>query len=78
MNFGTEHVKIFVYADDHPPPHCHVIRRGIETRVTVPALLILSGPKLNRMEESMILDQIELLCAEFDKLNPVKHKRRSK
>lgn len=75
MNFGTKHVKIFIYPGDHPPPHCHVLRGGIETRVAIPTLLILSGPKLNKVEEEMILDQLDEMCAEFDRLNPILHKK---
>jgi hypothetical protein len=73
MNFGTKHVKILIYPGDHPPPHCHVIRRGIETRVVIPTLLILSGPKLSKIEECMILNKLDKMCAEFDRLNPLQH-----
>jgi len=73
MNFGTKHVKILIYSGDHPPPHCHVIRKGIETRVALPTLLILSGPKLTKTEEQMVLDKIDDMCTEFDRLNPIQH-----
>lgn len=64
-----------VYSADHPPPHCHVLRGGKETRVVIPTLTILSGPKLSKEEEQMILDKLDDMCDEFDKLNPVQHKK---
>lgn len=73
MNFGTKHIKIMIYAADHPPPHCHVIRKGVETRVVIPTLEILTGPKLTKEEEAMILEKIEDLCDAFDKFNPDQH-----
>ncbi len=74
MNFGTAHIKIHVYSNDHPPPHCHLRRKGgKETRVAIPSLLILTGPDLSKEEEDLILDKLEILCDEFDQLNPPIH-----
>lgn len=73
-NFGTKHIKIFVHDFDHPPPHCHVLRsNGVETRVTIPTMMILTGPKLSGTEEDLILDKLDELCDEFDRLNPSIH-----
>lgn len=74
MNFGTRHIKIFVYGGDHPPPHCHLLRKnGVETRVAIPTMIILTGPKLSKTEENLILDKLEELCDEFETLNPPTH-----
>jgi hypothetical protein len=74
MKFGTAHLKIRVYSNDHPPPHCHLLRKnGNETRIAIPSLLILTGPKLSREEEDLILNCLDELCFEFDKLNPAIH-----
>jgi len=74
MNFGTAHIKIFVYADDHPPPHCHLLRKdGTETRVAIPTMIILTGPKLSKKEENLVLDNLDALCDEFERLNPPTH-----
>jgi len=73
MNFGTKHFKILVYAGDHPPPHCHVIRKGVETRVVIPTLSILSGPELSKKEERRVLKSLDAMCNEFDRLNPFQH-----
>lgn len=73
MNFGNRHIKIHVYVDDHPPPHCHVLRSGVETRVAIPSMLVLSGPKLDRQEVTMVMNVLDELCDEFDRLNPPQH-----
>ena len=74
MNFGNKHIKIKVYANDHPPPHCHLIRTdGSVTRVALPTLLILTGLELSRSEKEMILEKIDKICAEYEKLNPNNH-----
>ncbi len=74
MNFGTKHVRVMVYAGDHPPPHCHVVRKdGSETRVIIPTLIILTGSKLTREERDLIIEKLDELCDEFDKLNPQQH-----
>lgn len=73
MNFGDSKIKIFIYPSDHPPPHCHVYINRIETRVILPTLEILSGPKLPDEAVEMILDKIEELCNAFDNYNPKKH-----
>ncbi|WP_217601980.1 DUF4160 domain-containing protein [Chitinophaga sp. GbtcB8] len=74
MNFGTKHVKIKIYAGDHPPPHCHVERAdGTVTRVTLPTFIILTGPPLSKGEREMIEDKLDELCDYFDQMNPKTH-----
>jgi hypothetical protein len=74
MNFGNKHIKIKVYANDHPPPHCHLIRSdGSVIRFALPTLVILTGPELTRIEKEMILKSIDKICAEYEKLNPDNH-----
>lgn len=74
MKFGTKHIKIYVYTNDHPPPHCHVRRKnGTETRVAIPSLVILSGDDLSKEEENLVLENLEKLCDEFERLNPPMH-----
>ncbi|WP_414692241.1 DUF4160 domain-containing protein [Pedobacter sp. CFBP9032] len=73
MNFGDSKVKIFIYANDHPPPHCHVIINKVETRVILPTLEILSGPKLTKEALDLLLEKLDDLCDTFDHYNPKKH-----
>lgn len=74
MNFGTSHIKIKIYAGDHPPPHCHVERtNGVVTRVTLPLLLLLTGPPLSKVEKDLVLDRLDDLCDYYDQLNPKTH-----
>jgi len=76
MNYGNSKVKVFIYADDHPPPHCHVRRgNGIVTRVILPTLEILSGPSLSRSEKELLIDKLDDLCEAYDQKNPKKHEQ---
>jgi hypothetical protein len=71
MNYGTKQIKLFVYAGDHPPPHCHLVRADKSvTRVALPSLIILSGLPLSKDERSLVLVKMEILCTAFDSLNP--------
>ena len=75
MNFGTKHIKIFVYAEDHPPPHCHVVRTDKSvTRVVLPTLKELTGAPLSRIEKDLILKRLDEICEAYDEKNPKKHK----
>lgn len=74
MNFGTKHIKIKIYPDDHPAPHCHIERsNGEVTRVLIPTLIILSGPSLSKVETNLVLDRLDDLCDYFDQLHPKKY-----
>lgn len=73
MNFGNHRIKLHIYANDHPPPHCHVQVKGKETRVILPSLKILSGPSLSSEVLEFLLDRLDVLCTAYDELNPKQH-----
>jgi hypothetical protein len=73
MNYGTKKIGIFIYSEDHPPPHVHVRRGGQETRVVIPTLKILSGKQLSKTELDLISENIDFLCEEYDRINPSIH-----
>jgi len=76
MNYGNKEIGIYINYEDHPPPHVHVRRGGIETRVVIPTLRILSGPGLSIKEQNLIIQNMDTLCDEYDRINPKRHKRK--
>lgn len=69
-------MRIFVYDNDHPPPHCHLRRSdGSETRIAIPSLIVMTGPALSKQEKAYLLKRIEELCEKFDRLNPAIHNK---
>lgn len=73
-NFGTATIQIKVLNGDHPPPHCHVrMADGTVTRLAIPSLQILTGPKLSRQAMDLVYEKLEEICAEYDRINPAKH-----
>jgi len=73
MNYGNEVIGIYIRYEDHPPPHIHVRRRGRETRVAIPTLKILTGPQLSKTERELIIEKLDFLCEEYDRINPIRH-----
>lgn len=73
MNYGTEVIGIYIRFGDHPPPHIHVRRGGQESRVAIPTLKVLTGPPLSKTERELIIDKLDFLCDEYDRINPTRH-----
>ena len=71
---ATIKIKIKIYVGDHPPPHIHLHRKDRSiTRVALPTLLLLSGKPLNKEELDLVIEKYDLLCEEYDRINPKKH-----
>lgn len=67
---------VYVYDEDHPPPHCHVIfTDGEEVVVTLPLLQPLHGKKLDKKTKRVLTQKLDQLVDEWDRLNP-KRKRK--
>jgi hypothetical protein len=53
-----KHLRLVVYPNDHPPPHCHVLGPGWEIRVELshpPALMTIAGrPKAADIAEALM------------------------
>ncbi len=73
MNYGNDVIGIYIRFGDHPPPHIHVRRGGQETRVAIPTLKILTGITLSKVERELIIEQLDFLCDEYDRINPIRH-----
>lgn len=64
--------KIQVFADDHMPPHFHIIGHDIEALVSLRDFTILRGGSYRReLSEALAWarDNIELLWNEWSRLN---------
>jgi hypothetical protein len=65
-NFG-----VYVYDRDHPPPHCHVrFFNGEEVVITLPLLNVLHGGKLEKKVRKVLLEHLDELVEEWDRINP--------
>lgn len=69
--FGNKDFGVFVYKNDHPPPHCHV-RFGDKSEVciTIPLIQPLHGAEISRVIREEIENHLDLLVGTWDKLNP--------
>jgi len=63
--------KVYVYANDHPPPHCHVVLRdGSNISVDIPLIIPRYGETITKEVKEEIEDNIEELYSAWDKFNP--------
>jgi hypothetical protein len=62
--------KIYVYADDHPPPHCHVrYNDGSEMSIDLPLLKPRYGETISKEVEKILKLNLDELCEAWEKLN---------
>lgn len=68
-----DNFSIYIYKNDHPPPHCHVILSD-ETEIVIklPAIKPMYSKKITRKIKEVVYQNLELLCKEWDKSNPIK------
>jgi hypothetical protein len=70
-------LKIYVYADDHLPPHIHAIFAEYEAIIEIGTGNVLGGELPKRVLKkaiALINENKEIIEAEFYRINP-KHKR---
>lgn len=73
---STDAYGVYIYAGDHPPPHCHVRWHGEnEVVVSLPNLQSLYGDGVPSQVREFLLENLDKLCEEWDRLNPKTHKR---
>jgi hypothetical protein len=66
--------KVYVYANDHLPPHCHVrYKDGSETSIDLPLLIPRYGATISKEIEEMLELNIDKLCNAWDKLYKIKN-----
>lgn len=72
----SDNFSVYVYDEDHPPPHCHVrFSNGKELVVTLPLLKPLHGGKLDKRVRRVLSENLDQLVSEWERLNP-KRKRK--
>lgn len=66
-----EGFKIKVYENDHPKPHCHLIRNDESvTILNLPSLSVRHGAALSRKERQFVIENLEEICEAFDNRTP--------
>ena len=65
--------SVYVYANDHPPPHCHVrFKDGSEISVDLPLILPRYGVTISKEVEEILELNLDKLCTVWEKLNQSK------
>ncbi len=63
--------SVYVYARDHPPPHCHVYWKGDRAAlVDLMTLQPIAGDRLPRQGKALVRANVAALQAAWDQLNP--------
>lgn len=65
--------SVYVYAEAGQPhhlPHCHVRWSDGSTQVALPTLLVLVGDDLPGRARRMLWDELDEICAAWNRLNP--------
>jgi hypothetical protein len=63
--------SVYVYARDHPPPHCHVYWKGDQAAlVDLMTLQPIAGDRLPRQGKALVRANVAALQAAWNRLNP--------
>lgn len=66
-----ESFSIYVYAEDHAPPHCHVrFKDKKELSIILPTITGMYGAKIPKEVKKVIMDNIDALSDMWEELNP--------
>lgn len=73
-DFGQGSVIIRVYANDHLPPHFHILSADNEALVEIATLAVLAGSlptgKNGRAARDWAKNNIDAIAAEWNRVNP--------
>ena len=70
---GNTKFKIYVYPNDHPPPHCHVrYNDGSDVSVDIPLIMPRYGATITKEVEEMIRKNVDKICKAWEMLNEPK------
>lgn len=65
---------IYVYPNEHNQPHhsphCHIRWSGLDAVVLLPTMTQIIGPAIPKKGIRLLRDNIEVICNEWDKINP--------
>ena len=63
--------SIYVYARDHPPPHCHVYWDGDKIAlVELLSMTVIGGDRLPRRGRALVRTNVAVLREAWSRLNP--------
>ncbi len=63
--------SVYVYARDHPPPHCHVYWKADRaSMVDLMTLQVIAGDRLPRQGKALVRANVAALLAAWNRLNP--------
>lgn len=72
-----DNFSIYVYPDDHAPPHCHVrFKGGEEVRITIPTLTVMDNRGINKGVRAALRDNMDAICEAWDLLNPIEDEQK--
>ncbi|MDD5363541.1 MAG: DUF4160 domain-containing protein [Ignavibacteria bacterium] len=73
---GNKNFNIYIYPDEHPPPHCHVrLNDDTEISVDIPLIEVRYGKTITKAIKVAIEDNIDILCDAWEELNPQRTKK---
>lgn len=65
---------VYIYDDEHPPPHCHVIYNNEdEVVISLPFLEVLYGKKIKRRVRRVLENNLDLLLDTWDDKHPLRN-----
>ncbi len=68
---GNDKVNVYVYRNDHPPPHCHVrLRNGSEISIDIPLIKPRYGQRITGEIKEIIEEHLDEICEAWDELHP--------
>ena len=76
-----ENFKIYVYPEDHPPPHCHVrFKDGTEISIDLPLIVATYNDVIPKEVYEAVRKNLNKLSSEWERLNPIKasHTKKTK
>lgn len=69
-------VRIYIYSNDHPPPHIHLVYAGFKAAMEIEDGYIIAGsfpPAKVRAVRRFLKENQEDLLALFEQMNPKRH-----
>ena len=63
-------IRVYVYPNDHPPPHCHVrYNDGSEVSVDIPLIMPRYDATISKDVSELIQKNLDRICITWEKLN---------
>ena len=68
-----DNYNVYIYPEDHAPPHCHVRYKDNETEsvVGLPLLNLIAGRVIRKNIKQLLKRNLEKLTRAWDTLNPI-------